>query len=196
MGKVWFISDTHWGHKTLIHDKYRPFKTIEEHDQVLIDNWNSVVSDEDTVFHLGDAFFCDKNRSIEIMNRLKGHKILIKGNHDSRKDSYYYGIGFEEVQTWGYYESFTLTHKPLGFQNKPMALNLTAQTFNVHGHIHKGTHRSDSMDIINQNQVAYYCVSVDQTNFYPISFEEIDRKYNIWLEHYYETEFGDDYEEE
>lgn len=168
--KVWFIADTHFSHQALIHNKYRPFKTIEDHDKTIIDNWNSVVSENDTVFCLGDMFFCDKNKSIEIMNRLKGRKILILGNHDTRKISYYYGIGFEEVVTNGEYEGMVLTHKPLGFKLVPRALNKESHTFNVHGHIHKGTHRSDSMDIINLDPEAYYCVSVDQTDFTPVEY--------------------------
>jgi calcineurin-like phosphoesterase family protein len=86
--KVWFTSDTHWGQKKV--QQYipaRPGKNLEEHDQILIDNWNSVVSPGDTVYHLGDFVF-GKYRDQEelgtkVMKQLNGQVQLIFGNHDS-----------------------------------------------------------------------------------------------------------------
>lgn len=48
----------------------------------LIKNWNTSVSDEDTVYVLGDAFWDKESSCIEIMEQLHGHKHLIQGNHD------------------------------------------------------------------------------------------------------------------
>lgn len=50
----WFIADTHFSHFNIIRYTGRPFSNVEEMDQTLIRNWNSLVEDEDLVFFLGD----------------------------------------------------------------------------------------------------------------------------------------------
>lgn len=54
--RVFFTSDTHFNHTNIIRFCERPFERVDEMNEKLIDNWNSVVSPEDFVFHLGD--FC------------------------------------------------------------------------------------------------------------------------------------------
>lgn len=56
MGKNYYISDLHFGHYNIMRFDNRPFNSVEEMDKALIDNWNSVVSEGDTVYILGD--FC------------------------------------------------------------------------------------------------------------------------------------------
>ena len=51
---IFFTSDFHVGHTNVIRFDGRPFKDVDEMNQSLIDNWNSVVGDEDVVFYLGD----------------------------------------------------------------------------------------------------------------------------------------------
>lgn len=61
-----------------------------EHDEILIKNWNSRVNNNDTVYILGDIGRIGNNKDNEylcfVISRLKGKKILIKGNHDILKD--------------------------------------------------------------------------------------------------------------
>lgn len=95
--KIWFVSDTHFGHVSILY--FHPLRreacgvTLEElqsdknsaiakHDQWLINKWNSVVRKQDTVYFLGD--FCLKNKEYteNILRQLKGKKFLIRGNHD------------------------------------------------------------------------------------------------------------------
>ena len=78
--KTFFIADTHFGHQKILKFSRSQFKTIEEHDETIIDNWNNVVRDVDTVWVLGD--FCFGKKNIEIAGRLKGVKRLVMGNHD------------------------------------------------------------------------------------------------------------------
>ena len=82
---IWFTSDTHFGHNNIIYYDKRPFKTIAEHDRELITRWNSVVSLDDEVYHLGD-FCLHRSREIvdSILSQLNGIKMLVKGNHDSK----------------------------------------------------------------------------------------------------------------
>lgn len=86
--KKFYTSDTHLMHERLLGMQPRPFATIEEHDEEIIRRWNSVVGDEDIVYHLGDFAFSLKqnaDRVREIFARLKGRKYLIIGNHDVSK---------------------------------------------------------------------------------------------------------------
>lgn len=81
MNKKFYISDLHFGHQKCIDFDKRPFKSFNDMNETMIQNWNSVVSKGDLVYVLGDMFW--DNRLIpEIMPRLKGTKFLIKGNHD------------------------------------------------------------------------------------------------------------------
>lgn len=86
--KKFYISDTHLLHERLLSMQPRPFLSIKEHDEAIIERWNAVVGDEDIVYHLGDFAFSLKqnaDRVREIFNRLKGRKHLIIGNHDLDK---------------------------------------------------------------------------------------------------------------
>lgn len=54
--KVFFTSDTYFNHASILKFCNRPFKNVEEMNEILIAKWNRVVGFDDTVFHLGD--FC------------------------------------------------------------------------------------------------------------------------------------------
>ena len=82
---IYYIADMHFGHKNVIQFDKRPFADVELMDEVLIHNWNERVSEEDTVYVLGDAFWKNEENSIRIMHRLNGRKHLIRGNHDRVK---------------------------------------------------------------------------------------------------------------
>ena len=86
MGKNLYIGDWHYGHANCLHFDNRPFKNIDEMNQVLIANWNNVTSNDDTVYVLGDMFWCGAKEAVEVLNQLNGQKILIKGNHDRCHD--------------------------------------------------------------------------------------------------------------
>lgn len=79
----YYIADTHFGHDNIRRLSNRPFNTIEEMDKVIIDNWNSRVTDNDDVYILGDFSYKSKN-PIVYLKQLKGRKHLILGNHDLR----------------------------------------------------------------------------------------------------------------
>jgi len=81
--KVFFISDTHFGHYAILKHSLRPFVSATDMDQAIIENWNNVVSPKDDVFHLGD--FCwgrDYTVARRYRDALNGNIHLIMGNHD------------------------------------------------------------------------------------------------------------------
>ena len=79
---IYYIADMHFGHKNVLRFDKRPFADTDLMDEVLIHNWNERVTDEDTVYVLGDAFWKNEESSVKIIQRLNGHKHLIRGNHD------------------------------------------------------------------------------------------------------------------
>lgn len=83
--KVWFTSDLHFWHKNICKYCNRPYNTVEEMNQAIVDNWNSVVKDDDVVFVLGDLGFCGIEKLRILISQLKGTIIVIQGNHDSNK---------------------------------------------------------------------------------------------------------------
>ena len=86
MGKIFLTSDTHFNHLNILRyeSETRPFSSIEEMNEAIIANWNSVVSPEDTVYHLGDFFMGRYDAIEDILDRLNGTIKLIRGNHDTK----------------------------------------------------------------------------------------------------------------
>ena len=78
---IYFTADTHFGHENVIRFCDRPFSSANEMDEAMIANWNARVKGDDTVYVLGDMFFRSTNAET-ILQRLKGKKRLIVGNHD------------------------------------------------------------------------------------------------------------------
>lgn len=158
----WFTSDSHYWHKNIIKYCNRPFSSVEEMNETMIRNWNSVVQPDDTVYHIGDFGFSDPKQNTKILSRLVGHKHLIKGNHDK-------GIerteGFESIST--YKEIY------VGDQ----FLILCHYCFSVFNRSHHGSmqifghsHGNHSM---NQQQID---AGVDVWNFFPVTLEQIKAK--------------------
>ena len=79
---IWFTSDTHFGHQNILKYTDRPFSSVEEMDEALIENWNNRVGDDDEIYHLGDVALCSPNKLRKVLARLKGKIYLIRGNHD------------------------------------------------------------------------------------------------------------------
>lgn len=83
----YYIADTHFGHQNIT--KYdadngaRKFSSIEEHDKLIIENWNRIVTSQDNVYILGDFSWLYARETEELIKKLNGAKFLIKGNHDS-----------------------------------------------------------------------------------------------------------------
>lgn len=79
---IHFTSDTHFSHKHVIKYCERPFKTLDEMDESLIESWNKQVQPDDVIYHLGDFSLTNPQKTVKILERLNGEIYLIKGNHE------------------------------------------------------------------------------------------------------------------
>ncbi len=163
--KTWITADPHFGHagvcKFLRADgtELRPWDNPDEMDEALVANWNSVVGDYDRVYLLGDVVI--NRKALSTLYRLKGRKVLVKGNHDifALKD---YLPHFEDIRACVVKKSSAghkviMTHVPV----HPDCVGRFG--INIHGHLH-----SNKID-----DPRYICVSVEHTNFTPVEFSEL-----------------------
>lgn len=80
---IYFTSDLHLGYSKVIKNRNRPFDTVEEMNETLIANYNSLVSKKDTVYLLGDLTQkLEPQEANSLLSRLNGKKTLLIGNHD------------------------------------------------------------------------------------------------------------------
>lgn len=134
MGKKFYISDWHYGHKNVLGFDNRPFTSIEQMNEELIRRWNSVVSAGDLVYILGDMFWCTPKIATPIMEQLNGQKILIKGNHDRWHDSKFDKLfvkidEYMEIEDEG--RNVVLCHYPI-----PCFKNHFYGWIHLYGHVH------------------------------------------------------------
>ena len=148
---IYFTADTHFFDEHLTHDLHfanRDFLTTREMNETIVENWNRVVTDKDVVYHLGDIAQTASNhvghqQVLEILERLNGQLVLIKGNHDPRalfkyldrhqtplatgKPKFvFHDVGL--ILKFDHHQFF-LTHYPL-------MLGISVNSVNLHGHIH------------------------------------------------------------
>lgn len=159
---TFFTADTHFGHNNIIKYCNRPFSSVEEHNEVLINNWNSVVKPEDFVYHLGD--FCFKDNDFDkYFNQLNGQIIFVEGNHDKvarkHRDKFFeYWRQYKEVKINE--QRITLCHYALRVWNKSHW-----GSWHLYGHSH-GSLPDDP-------HARSFDVGVDCHNYYPISFDRV-----------------------
>ena len=175
---VYFIADTHFGHENIIKLANRPFSSVEEMNQKLIENWNRKIKGNDSVYMLGDMFFRCKE-SENILSQLNGKKFLLVGNHDS---SWLSNVDASKlfISVNGLLETSigdvgaTLCHYPL------VTWKHQKKTYMIHGHIHADTN-SDYWHILCSNP-RILNAGVDINNFEPVTLEELIRNNNIFKE--------------
>lgn len=84
--KIFLISDTHFDHYNIIKYCNRPFKNVNEMNNVIVNNWNKTVRKKDIIYFLGDVCFGRGHRSIDYwFSKLNGKIFFIRGNHDKGK---------------------------------------------------------------------------------------------------------------
>ncbi len=169
---IYFISDTHFNHKNIIKYCNRPFDSIEQMNETLINNWNSIVSVDDIIYHLGDFALGSKELILDIVNRLNGSKYLIRGNHDKWGASTYEDFGFNVLKN----APIRLDEYKLMLSHVPIPDSQIPKDFiNLHGHIHnkKLYECIEKYDPSRYSIEKHINISCDVTNFKPISLDEI-----------------------
>ncbi len=165
---IWFTSDTHYHHKNIVRgvtawrnsegeiplDAVRDFNTIEEMNELMVDNINRTVAENDVLIHLGDWSFGGIDKVLEFRSQIRCKKIYLTfGNHDHHlRKNYEFQKKFSGL--WDYQElkvnkgevSLVLCHYPIISWN-----GQGKGTYMLHGHQHlKGDKRvtqKDRMDI-------------------------------------------------
>lgn len=180
MPNIFFTSDLHFGHNNIIRFDNRPFNSVEEMDKALIANWNRKVKDEDTVYVLGDISWYKDEKTVEIFQMLKGHKILIKGNHDRLHGKIKYCFDeiydYKEITLPGNIH-ITLCHYPITFFNRHHY-----GSYMFYGHVHN-SHEWQMTDNYRRElgeldiQCNMYNVGVMVNNYEPVTFDEVLRNY-------------------
>lgn len=168
--QIWFASDHHLFHRNILTfldndgNRVRPFDTIEQHNDCILTNHNERVKDGDIVYWMGDvAVHREEDDLPSLLNKFKGKRRLIPGNHDDIKKL---APLFSKVQVWRVFRDdaqgyipFTVTHVPID------TLSIKGR-FNVHGHIHQNKEATPR----------HINVSMEATNFCPVSFDELQEQ--------------------
>ena len=169
MVEHFFVSDTHFFHESILSTR-KLFGSIEEHDNTIVQNWNSVVGKCDRVYHLGDVVLGagslhENKRVITLLSKLNGKKTLTLGNHDSRAKIEVYRCFFDNiVGSLKFKGDFICQHFPVHPQQLVERFRA-----NIHGHTH-----SKNIELLDgRRDPRYVNVSLEQIGYTPISFEVI-----------------------
>jgi calcineurin-like phosphoesterase family protein len=167
-------ADLHLGHSKSLGflrpngERLRPFDSVEEMDEYMVDNWNRVVDNKSTVYLLGDAVI--PRKSLLTLERLKGRKILIRGNHEILNVKEYCKY-FEDVRGAFYHPcdstlpgGVIMTHIPV----HPSCLSGPCLA-NIHGHIH--SHLIQGADGL--PDLKYFNACVEHHDFTPVPFDTV-----------------------
>lgn len=171
--QTYFSSDLHFGHNKDFMYELRGFHSIEEHDEIIIKNWNEIVKPEDKVYILGDLMLNDTDTGIEKVNQLNGRKVIILGNHDTPIRIERYREELNDIIDIMYAYQFKynkhylyLSHYPTITANydddKPWAKHL----INLFGHTHQ-------KEKFYNNNPYMYNVGLDANDNKPVSIDEI-----------------------
>lgn len=158
--RIFFTADMHLNHANVIDFCKRPFTSVEEMNEKLIENWNSVVTKKDCVYVLGDVAWRNPH---DLIKRLNGKKILIRGNHDNFGLTKALRYGFSEVHEMHKIKidgnNITMCHYPMHSWYKSHK-----GTYHIHGHIH------EKIIPFMHNR---YNVGVDVNDYTPVSYEDL-----------------------
>lgn len=167
--RLFFVSDTHFGHKKILKHENRPFETVEEMNENLIIAWNQVVPEDGYVVVVGDFCWNKKDQFKYLTKILHGEKIFVKGNHDNMPICKTWpdmlSVKVEDDDFEHDYQYIVCCHFPMSVWDKSHY-----GSWHVHGHIHSRP--------LSQKKHRYH-VGVDVNPHYaPISYSALKEKIN------------------
>lgn len=156
---TFFYSDPHFDHKNIIRYCNRPFKSVDEMNEVLLKYYHITVKPDSTVFFLGDMAFGRGSREAGWwLAQLHGNITYIKGSHDN---------GVRPTNLLNCYTSLYVTtgfNKVLLIHN-PADAPIEWKGWTIHGH----THSSTMVDVERKR----VCVCVEATGYHPVSLQQV-----------------------
>lgn len=164
----YYISDLHLFHNRILEKFNRPFSSVEEMHEMIINNWKNKVKTDDTVYILGDVGMYHPKEIGNILNNLPGHKILITGNHDFKNiHSGSYKKVFDKITSYLEIEdngrNVILFHYPIEDWNGKYR-----EYYHLHGHIHNN---EDSLS----QKGRRFNVSAEVVDYTPVSLDELEQ---------------------
>jgi calcineurin-like phosphoesterase family protein len=166
MSRVFITSDLHLGHTNLVR-AIRGFGTAEESDELIIKNWNKVITKRDMVYILGDIAM-ENHRHYHLLDGLSGAKVIVGGNHDLKADMKYLLPHVDSVVGCVDYKGFCLTHIPI----HPSEV-INHYRGNIHGHMHQ-----NRIMINGEPNPRYFNVCLELNNYTPVLFTDIEAIFN------------------
>ena len=178
--KRYVTSDLHFNHRNII--KFCPwsrgqFQTPAEMNAKIVENINSVVTDEDELYILGDIGFGDLSIAIDLLKQMNGKKIIIEGNHDKKLvalDAFQMQkLGMGIVNVTPYLE---ISHKVDNANHNICMFHFPIETWNGchYGSIHLHGHKHSSPDqVIDRRRMD---IGADTNDLMPYLLDDVVRK--------------------
>ena len=171
---AFITSDLHLGHAKMLDfvrpdgEPLRPFSSIEEMHETLIERWNKKIHEKDRIYILGDVAI--PRSGLQLLNRFNGKKILIKGNHDIYKIQDYLPY-FEDIRGAFFRGGDSTMPGGLIFTHIPVhPSNLQGHYLgNVHGHLHCHLVLTDNGEVDRR----YFNACLERNDFEPVALEDI-----------------------
>jgi len=166
--KTLLITDTHFNHKAMVTYCGRP----ENFTEIILKNWEEMADENTVTYHLGDVIFSNASQVGDMLKRIKGKKILIKGNHDLNKDSWYLNKGFD-----GVCDAYKLIHEGKHILLTHIPSKDKEYHINIHGHFHNTDHRSLEPEILEYYDPTYHkLLAIENTDLKPVELEAFVRQ--------------------
>lgn len=189
-----YISDLHLGHSNVINFDKRPFNNVNEMNNKLIENWNSVVNKNDVTYVLGDFCWLKKEDWIKFLDKLNGSKVLIKGNHDLKKMPEQLKSKFSDIKDYKEISDngrkVILSHYPLVFYKS----NWNKNIYHLYGHVHMTNEwfwlesfKRYIEEVDDRGESKHKCqmynvgCMLPYMNYTPKTLEEIIKEYQIYI---------------
>lgn len=173
---IYLTSDLHFGHDRQFIWKARGFNSVQEMNDVLVEKWNSIITNEDDIYVLGDIMLGSVD-NIDYISKLKGKIHIVLGNHDTFNRERLYStlpnvVEIADVGIRLKYKKyhFVLTHYPMLTGNLEKE-SLKQMSLNLYGHTHQTTNFYMDMPYM-------YHVGVDSHKGYPVLLDDIIQEMN------------------